>query len=205
MSTGLPVPSTAPPHHAPGQGEHPTQGEPAPPVVFGLLAEFATGDEMAAAIAKARAAGYTVMDGYSPYPVGAAADALGYPKSEMGPIMFVGGLTGACSGFIMQYWANTWGYTLNVGGRPYFSWPSFIPITFEMMVLTTALTGLFALLALCGLPRYHHPLFNSKRFDRATRDRFFMCIEATDPLYDAARTRAFLNDLRPLSVEEVME
>jgi hypothetical protein len=119
--------------------------------------------------------------------------------------MFLGGLTGACTGFFMQYYLNTYGYSLNVGGRPYLSWPSFIPITFEMMVLTTALTGLFGLIALCGLPRYHHPLFNSKTFDRATCDRFFLCIEATDPKYDSAATRAFLNDLHPLSVEEVLE
>lgn len=178
---------------------------PAPPTVYGLLAEFTTGDEMAAALRKARAAGYTRMDGFSPYPVGDAADALDFPKSEMGPIMFIGGLTGAFSGFIMQYWANTWGYALIVGGRPFFSWPSFIPITFEMMVLTTALTGLFALLAICGLPRYHHPLFNSKTFDRATRDRFFICIEAIDPKYDASATRAFLSELNPVSVEEVPE
>ncbi|MCI0702251.1 MAG: DUF3341 domain-containing protein [Planctomycetia bacterium] len=197
MSTTV-TPATG---HEPG---HP-HTEPTEPVVYGLLAEFETGDAMAHAIAKAREAGYSHMDGYSPYPVGAAADALGFPKSEMGPIMFIGGLTGAAAGFTMQYWANTWGYALNIGGRPYFSWPSFVPITFEMMVLTTALTGLFALIALCGLPRYHHPLFNSAKFDRATRDRFFMCIEATDPKYDSAATRAFLNELHPLSVEEVLE
>jgi hypothetical protein len=173
--------------------------------VYGLLAEFDSGDALAHAAAKAKAAGYTRMDCYSPYPVGEAADAMGFPKSEMGPIMFIGGLTGACAGFIMQYWANAWGYTLNIGGRPWFSWPSFVPVTFEMMVLTTALTGFFSLIALCGLPRLHHPLFNSKTFDRATRDRFFLCIEATDPKYDATATRAFLNDLHPLSVEEVPE
>lgn len=186
-------------------GSHAAHSSPPQPVVYGLLAEFESGDAMAAAAAKAKAAGYSHMDCYSPYPVGEAADALGYRKSEMGPIMFIGGLTGACSGFIMQYWANTWGYTLNIGGRPWFSWPSFVPITFEMMVLTTALTGFFSLIALCGLPRLNHPLFNSKAFDRATRDRFFLCIEATDPKYDPAATRAFLNDLHPLSVEEVME
>jgi hypothetical protein len=175
------------------------------PVTFGVLAEFATGDAMAHALEKAVAAGYTHLDGYSPYPVGEAADALKYPKSEMGPVMFIGGITGACAGFIMQYWANTYGYSLNIGGRPYNSWPSFVPITFEMMVLTTALTGLFGLMALCGLPRYNHPLFNSKAFDRATRDRFFVCIEATDPKFDLAQTQAFLTGLQPLSVEEVTE
>lgn len=177
--------------------------DPAEPTVFGLLAEFETGDAMSAAAARATAEGYTRFDCYSPYPVGDAADAMNFPKSEMGPVMFLGGLTGACTGFFMQYYLNAYGYALNVGGRPYLSWPSFIPITFEMMVLTTALTGLFGLMALCGLPRYHHPLFNSKAFDRASRDRFFLCIESVDPKYDAAATRAFLNGLHPVSVEEV--
>jgi len=204
VSTVTPDPTHAP-GHAPDHGHGHAAHDPTVPVTFGLLAEFGTGDAMAHAIEKAVAAGYTHLDGYSPYPVGEAADALRFPKSEMGPIMFIGGITGACAGFLMQYWANTFGYTLNIGGRPYFSWPSFVPITFEMMVLTTALSGFFGLMALCGLPRYNHPLFNSKAFDRATRDRFFVCIEATDPKFDLAATRAFLNDLHPLSVEEVMD
>jgi hypothetical protein len=188
-------------------GEYESQAETSVPVLYGLLLEFATSDSLVAATLKAKAAGYHQMDTYSPYPVGDAADALGYPKSEMGPIMFIGGLTGACSGFLMEYWCNTYGYALNVGGRPYLSWPSFIPITFEMMVLTTALTGVFALMALCGLPRLHHPLFNSKVFDRASKDRFFLCIEAEDPKYvaDPTATLAFANELQALSIEEVME
>ena len=196
--------TTVVPGHAPAHTDH-AHADPTVPVPYGLLAEFETADAMAHAIEKAVANGYTHLDGFSPYPVGEAADALKFPKSEMGPVMFIGGLTGACAGFIMQYWANTWGYSLNVAGRPYFSWPSFVPITFEMMVLTTALSGFFGLMAICGLPRYNHPLFNSTAFDRATRDRFFVCVEATDPKYDLAATRSFLNDLRPLSVEEVME
>jgi hypothetical protein len=193
--------STSPAVFGPGEpAESLTAGR-----VYGLLAEFETGDALAAATRRAVDAGYTRLDGYSPYPVGDVADALKFPKSEMGPVMFLGGLTGACTGFFMQYYLNAYGYPLNVGGRPYLSWPSFIPITFEMMVLTTALTGLFALIAICGLPQYHHPLFNSKTFDRATRDRFFLCIEAIDPKYDSAATRAFLNELHPLSVEEVLE
>lgn len=180
---------------------------PSEPVLFGVLLEFSTSDDLVIATRKAKAAGYNLMDTFSPYPVGEAADALGYSKSEMGPVMFIGGLTGAFSGFLMEYWCNTYGYPLNVGGRPYFSWPSFIPITFEMMVLTTALTGLFALMALCGLPRLNHPLFNSKTFDRATKDRFFLCVEAEDPKYKADPTAAlaFLKELNALSVEEVME
>jgi hypothetical protein len=177
------------------------------PKLYALLAEFDTTDALVAATRAARAHGFEYMDTHTPYPVGEAADALGYPKSEMGTVMFIGGLTGACAGFLMQYWDNAYGYSLNVGGRPYLSWPSFIPITFEMMVLTASLSGLFGLMALCGLPRLHHPLFNSDRFDRATRDRFFLSVEAADPKVaaDVGAARAFLATLNPLSVEEVME
>ena len=178
------------------------------PAAYGVLAEFQTADDLVAATQKARAAGYAHMDTFTPYPIGETADAIGYPKSEMGVVMFIGGLTGACGGFFMQYWCNAYGYPLNVGGRPYMSWPSFIPITFEMMVLTAALSGLFGLIALCGLPCYYHPLFNSKAFDRATRDRFFLCVEATDPKSAAegtGRTREFMTTLGAVSVEEVLE
>ncbi|MBY0512565.1 MAG: DUF3341 domain-containing protein [Gemmataceae bacterium] len=175
------------------------------PRPFGLLAEFETADQLVAATRRAKAEGYNLMDTHTPYPVGETADALGFPKSEMGVVMFVGGLTGACAGFFMQYWTNAYGYSLIVGGRPYLSWPSYIPITFEMMVLTAALSGLFGLLAICGLPRLNHPLFNSTAFDRFSRDRFFLSVEAADPKYDAGRTAAFLRTLNPLSVEEVME
>lgn len=203
MSTTVTPGTGHEPGHEHGHGMN--VPDPTIPVTHGLLAEFPTGDAMSHAIEKAVAAGYTHLDGFSPYPVGEAADALKFPKSEMGPVMFIGGLTGACAGFLMQYWANTFGYSLNIGGRPYFSWPMFVPITFEMMVLTTALSGFFGLLAICGLPRYNHPLFNSKAFERASRDRFFVCIEATDPKFNLAETRSFINSLHPLSVEEVME
>lgn len=194
-----PTPTTSP---AAGHG-HGT--DDTTPKMYGLIAEFETADTLVAATRKAAAAGYTHMDTHTPYPVGETADALGMPKSEMGVVMFVGGLTGACAGFFMQYWANAYGYPLIVGGRPFLSWPSFIPVTFEMMVLTAALSGLFGLIALCGLPRYHHPLFNSKTFDRATRDRFILSVEATDPKFDVAGTTAFLHTLHPASVEEVFE
>jgi hypothetical protein len=175
------------------------------PKTYGILAEFATGDELAAATRKAYADGYRRMDTYSPYPVADACDALGFPKSEMATIMMIGGFTGAFAGFFMEYWCNTYGYTLNIGGRPWFSWPSFIPICFEMMVLTTALSGLFGLISLCGLPRLNHPLFAIPEFDRATKDRFFLCIEAEDPRFDVHRTKEFANSLGAVSVQEVPE
>jgi hypothetical protein len=185
--------------HGPGHAAEPE------PKLYGLIAEFADADTLVAATRKAKAEGYTLMDTHTPYPVGETADALGFPKSEMGVVMFVGGLTGACAGFFMQYWTNAYGYALNVGGRPYLSWPSFIPITFEMMVLTASLSGLFGLLAICGLPRLHHPLFNSKVFERFSKDRFILSVEADDPKFTAEGSRAFLAGLNPLSVEEVFE
>jgi hypothetical protein len=177
------------------------------PAVYGLMAEFDHPDKMVAATRAAAAAGYTRMDCHSPYPVGEAADALGFRKSEMAPVMFVGGLFGATAGFIMQYFLGAVDYPINVAGRPYMSWPSFIPITFEMMVLTTALTGVFGLIAICGLPMLYHPVFNVPAFTRASLDRFFLVIEAIDPNFDLARTRDFLAGLRPepLSVAEVPE
>jgi hypothetical protein len=173
------------------------------PKIYGLLAEFVTPDELAAAITKTKAEGYTRIDGHTPYPVAEVADALGPPKSEMGPVMFIGGLIGAFGGYFMQYWTQAVDYRLNVAGRTIVSWPSFVPVTFELMVLTASLSGLFGLIALCGLPQLYHSLFNVKKFERASRDHFFMSIEATDAKFDTARTREFLNTLSPASVEEV--
>lgn len=190
----LPAPGMAQGHHGYDDDE---------PKIWGLLAGFEDADGLVAGITKVRAEGYTQVDAYSPIPVADAADALGFPKSEMGVIMFIGGLIGATGGFLMQYWDNSFAYPLNVGGRPYFGWPSFIPITFEMLVLTASLSGLFGLIALCGLPRLNHPLFNVPNFDRASQDRFFLCIEATDPKYDPVRTFELLKTLSAESVEEV--
>ena len=175
------------------------------PVLYGVMAEFDTADKMVDAARKAHDAGYTRMDCYSPYPVGDAADAMGYKKSEMGPVMFIGGLLGATGGFLMQYWTGGVNYPINVGGKPFFSWPSFVPITFELMVLTAALSGLFGLLASCGLPQPYHPLFNVPNFDRASCDRFFVCIESVDPKFEANAVRELLSGCQPLAVLEVPE
>jgi Protein of unknown function (DUF3341) len=174
-------------------GHHPAH-EASP---WGLLAEFNDPDALIAAVKRARAAGYTKLDAYTPYPIGEVADALGNPKSEMGTVMFIGGICGAAFGFLMECWVSMVDYPLNIGGRPTFSWPSFIPITFELMVLTASLSGLFGLLALCGLPQLYHPLFNVPRFALASRDKFFLCIEAQDPKFDRTVTREFLAELHP--------
>ena len=173
--------------------------------LYGLMAEFGTADELIAATRRARADGYTEMDGYSPYPIGEVADALGFPRSEIGAIMFIGGLCGATFGFLLQYYLNGIEYPLNIGGKPYFSWPQFAPITWELLVLTASMSGLFGLLALCGLPQPYHPVFNVPQFARASKDRFFLVIETGDPRFDPVRTREFLTSLNPISVAEVPE
>lgn len=175
--------------------------------LYGLLAEYADPDRLREAILKAKADGYTRMEAYTPYPVADVADALGIRKTEMSALMFCGGVVGACAGFMMQIWTISVDYPMNIAGRPYLlpemSWPSYIPITFEMMVLTTAMTGLFGLLAVCGLPRLHHPLFAVPRFSLATRDKFFLCIEAADGKFDRAATRELLAGTQPLTISEV--
>lgn len=173
------------------------------PKTYGLLAEFDNPDALVAATRRAREAGYTRMDGYSPYPIGEVADELGFPKSEIGAVVFIGGLVGACCGFLMMTYLSAYEYPTIIAGKPLISWSMFIPITWELLVLTASMSGLFGLLALCGLPQPYHPLFNVPQFARATQDRFFLCVQADDPRYDATATKAFLTGLSPLSVEEV--
>lgn len=185
---------------------HPTPSDlPAGDAVWGVMAEYDTADGLVAATRKAADAGYTRMDGYSPYPVGEVADALGFPRSEIGAVMFIGGLCGATLGFGMMTWASVVDYPINIGGKPFWSWPQFIPITWELLVLTASLTGVFGLFGLCGLPQPYHPVFNVPNFARATRDRFFLVIETADPKFDLAGVKAFMTTTGALSVEEVPE
>ena len=182
-----------------------TSTTPAAPPLYGVMAEFKTADELIAATKAAADAGYTRMDGYSPYPLGEVADHLGFPRSEIGAVMFIGGVVGATLGFGMQTWIAVVDYPLSIGGKPFWSWPQFIPITWALLVLTASMSGLFGLLALCGLPQPYHPVFNVDRFRRASKDRFFLCIESIDPQFETAKVTAFLNGLQPESVAEVPE
>jgi hypothetical protein len=182
-----------------------TSTAPAAPPLFGVMAEFKTADELIEATRKAAEAGYTRMDGYSPIPLGEVADHLGFPRSEIGAVMFIGGVCGALFGLGMQSWISVVDYPISIGGKPYWSWPQYIPITWALLVLTASLSGVFGLLALCGLPMPYHPVFNVDRFRRATRDRYFLCVEAVDPLFDPAKVKAFLTTLNPDDVAEVPE
>jgi hypothetical protein len=173
------------------------------PPIYGLLAEFDNPTDLLRAAEAARRAGYRKMDAYSPFPVEGLAEALGFHRTGLPMVIFLGGLAGCVGGFFMQYYASVIGYPLNVGGRPLNSWPAFLPVTFELTVLIAALAAVLGLLALNGLPMPYHPLFNVPRFALASRDRFFLCIEARDSRFDRTATRQFLSDLHPREVSEV--
>jgi hypothetical protein len=167
------------------------------PPLHGLLAEFKTPQEILTAARRAREAGYRNVDAYTPYPVEGLATELGLPRTRVPFIVLLGGLVGAGAGYLMQYWCNAIDYPFNSGGKPYNSWPAFIPITFEVMVLVASFAAILGMFFLNGLPEPYHPVFNVPRFDHASQDRFFLCVEATDPQFDTARTREFLEGLHP--------
>lgn len=171
--------------------------------LHGLLAEFLGPDDLVQAARRAHEEGYRRMDAYSPLPVHGLADALGFHRTRLPQLVLAGGVAGAVGGFLLQYGLNAVDYPLDVGGRPLNSWPAFVVVSFELAILAAALTAVLGMFALNGLPRPHHPVFNAEAFARASRDRFFLCIEARDPKFDPDRTRAFLATLEPAAVHEV--
>jgi hypothetical protein len=171
--------------------------------IYGLMAEFANPEALLAATRRARAEGYRRIDAYSPFPIEGLAEAIGFHKTRLPLIVLIGGIIGCIGGFYLQYWVSVIDYPINVGGRPLNSWPSFIPVTFELTVLAAALSAVLGLLALNGLPMLYHPVFNVERFELASRNRFFLCIEATDPKFDPEATRRFLEGMSPQGVYDV--
>ena len=176
---------------------------PLSPAIYGILAEFDSSTDLVYAARAAYAAGYRKMDAYSPFPIEEASDAIGFHKSRVPLIVLLGGLLGGLSGFGLQYWINVISYPLNIGGKPYNSWPAFIVPTFEMTILFAGLAGVLGMFALNGLPMPYHPLFNVDRFSAVTRDKFFLCVEAADPKFDLVDTQRFMESLKPLSISEV--
>jgi hypothetical protein len=174
-----------------------------PTPLYGLMAEFDNPTQLVEAGKRAYEEGYRKMDGYSPFPIEEMADAIGYHRTWMPPLVLAGGIIGCLSGFLLQAYIAVIDYPLNVGGRPLLSWPSFIPVTFEMTVLVASLTAVVGLIALNGLPQPYHPVFNVPRFELASRDRFFLVIEARDPRFNYAKTKAFLESLEPREVSDV--
>jgi hypothetical protein len=171
--------------------------------LYGLVAEFDSAEEILAAADATRKAGYTRTDAYTPFAVEGLDERLGMKPTRLGWIMLLAGTTGGLLGFFMQWYANVVHYPLNVGGRPYNSWPNFVVITFEATVLVSAFTVGLVMLARNGLPRPYHPIFNTPNFENATRDKFFLCIETRDPNFDLTETRRFLEGLSPARVSEV--
>jgi hypothetical protein len=172
-------------------------------LIYGLLAEFDSPATLVAAVHHAHAAGFRKMEAYTPFPIEGLAEALNFPRTRIPLLVLIGGVIGGAGGYLMQYYAAAIGYPINVGGRPFHSWPAFIPVTFELTVLGAALFAVFGMLALNGLPMPYHPLFHVPRFALASRDRFFLCIETIDPLFNREATRQFLAGLQPREISEV--
>lgn len=170
--------------------------------LYGYLAEYADEHDLLDAVHAAKRAGYRVMEAYAPMPVEEVAHAIGH-KNRLPLIVLVGGIVGALTGFGMQYWTSAVAYPIHVAGKPLNSWPSFIVITFEMTVLFAALAAVFGMLALNGLPRPHHPVFDVPMFELASRNRFFLMILARDPSFEPERVRELLESGHSLQVAEV--
>lgn len=173
------------------------------PPIYALMAEFTGADALIQAVRRTREAGYRFIDAFTPFPVEGLSEAIGHRPTRIPLIVLAGGIIGGLTGYLLQYHASVLAYPLNVGGRPLHSWPSFIPVTFETTVLAAALSAVIGMLALNGLPKPYHPVFNVPQFARASQDRFFLIIEARDPRFDPAQTRAFLKSLHPAEVLEV--
>ena len=173
------------------------------PALHGLMAEFETPDALVAAAEKTRLAGYRNTDAYSPIPIEELSEALGLPRTRLPKLVFLGGLLGGIGGYSLEYYCAAIAYPLNIGGRPLHSWPQFIPVTFETTVLGSALACFIGMWALNKLPQPYHPVFNVPAFARASTDRFFLCIEATDPRFNRDETRKFLEGLHPVGVSDV--
>src|SRR5215469_14445679 len=172
-------------------------------IVHGLMAEFDSAQELMDAAHKTHREGYHHVEAYSPFPIEGLADAIGFHKNRVPLVTLIGGLIGGLSGFALQYWVANITYPVNVGGRPYFSWPSFIVVTFELTILFAGLSAAFGMIALNGLPQPYHPVFNVPEFAKASENKFFLVVSSEDPKYDTARTADFLKGLAPRNVWEV--
>jgi hypothetical protein len=167
------------------------------------MAEFDSPETLLEASRRAFAEGFRRMDAYSPFPVDGLAEAIGFPRTRVPLIVLIGGIVGCIGGFWLQYWVSVIDYPINIGGRPLNSWPSFIPVTFELTILLAALAAFFGVLGLNRLPMPYHPVFNVERFELASRNRFFLCIEAADKKFELERTRRFLDEIGSLGTYEV--
>src|SRR5690349_24417397 len=167
------------------------------------MAEFENPTDLVGAAHKVYSLGYRRINGYSPYPIEELSEAIGFTKTSLPLIVFIGGVIGMLSGFFMQYWIEVIDYPINVGGKPYNSRPAFIPITFEMTVLFAAFSAVLGMLILNKLPQPYHPVFNTPNFALATNDRFFLAVEANDPKFDHGKVTSLLQSLNAMEVSDV--
>jgi ActD protein len=172
---------------------------------WGVLGEFETPDELLLAARRAREVGYRRMDAYTPFPIHGLSDAMGFRPTKLPFVVLAGAIIGCVAGLGTMWYSATIHYPINVAGKPFASWPMFIPITFEATVLCAALFAVFGMLGMNGLPMPYHPIFNAPRFAFASRDRFFLCIEARDPRFQVDDVRAFLGGMGAKDVEVVEE
>ena len=170
---------------------------------YGILAEFGTAGDLYHACERVRDEGFKRWDAHTPFPVHGLDKAMGLRRSPLPWIVLVMGLTGLAGGFGLQWWVHGSAYPLVISGKPYFAWPAFIPVTFELGILFAALGAVFGMFGLNGLPMHHHPLFKSRVFERVTDDAFFISIESWDPKFDPTATRSLLESLGARSVELV--
>jgi len=175
------------------------------PSNYGLLAEFADSNALLEAAERVTEAGYTKTDAFSPFPIHGMSEAIGFHERKVAPIILGGGITGFLTGFGLQYWTQVIAYPMNIGGRPLASWVAWIPPAFETTILFSVFAAVFGMLALNGLPRPYHPVFNAPRFSRASQDGYFLLIETADPKFDAQATKDFLQGLHPREVVAVEE
>ena len=173
------------------------------PETYGVLGEFDSAEQLIDAARTAREAGYERMDAYSPFPVEGLADALGARRTRLPLVVLLGGVAGGVLGYLMQWYCAAVSYPLNIGGRPPLTWQGFVPVTFELTILGAALAAVLGMLALNGLPRPYHPLFNVPEFSLASQNRFFLCIEARDKQFDLGQASGFLHQIGATRVTTV--
>lgn len=171
--------------------------------VYGVMAEFEDPTSLVNAAHTAYRNGFRKLDAYTPFPIEELSEVLHLHKNKLPLIVLIGGILGGLTGYLLQYYVTVIYFPINIAGRPLHSWPSYIVITFELTILFAAISCVMGLLSLCGLPMPYHPVFNVPRFSAATRDRFFLCIEATDPLFDVEKTSKFLEGMEAKEVSEV--
>ncbi len=173
--------------------------------LHGLMAEYPSAQHLLDAAEKAHSAGFRAMDAYTPFPVEAISEVIcDHHKSKVPLICLTGGIAGALAGWGLQIWTSTVDYPMNIGGKPYNSWPAFIPVLFETTVLFAAFSAAIGMFVLNGLPQPYHPVFNVSRFrEKASRDGYFLCIEAQDGKFDRSGTREFLLSTGAMEVNDV--